>query len=120
MRARSKLRHAGLIMKFLVLWRIELSLVSAEMARAIGRMPDYGVRLEGDGTVIARYHVVGAHGGAWIYDVSSHEEFEHLLAQAPVFNFATYTIHALAGMETATATAPRRDLQPEPSRELPE
>ena len=39
----------------------------------------------------ARYHVVGAHGGAWIYEVDSHEEFERLLATAPVFDFATYT-----------------------------
>lgn len=86
-------------MKFLVLWRIELSMVSAAMARAIGRMPEYGVRLETEGKVVARYHVVGAHGGAWIYDVSSHEEFERLLGRAPVFNFATYTVHALADMD---------------------
>lgn len=86
-------------MKFLVLWRVELSRVSAEMARAIARMPEYGRRLEAEGKVISRYHVVGAHGGAWIYDVTSHEEFELLLGQAPVFNFATYTVHALADME---------------------
>ena len=33
--------------------------------------------------MLMRYHVVGAHGGAWIYDVDSHEEFERLLAVAP-------------------------------------
>lgn len=87
-------------MKFLVLWQIELSMVSAEMARAIGRMPEYGARLQREGKVVARYHVVGAHGGAWIYDVQSHEEFERLLGRAPVFNYATYTVHALADMET--------------------
>ncbi len=86
-------------MKFLVLWRVELSLLSAEMARAIGRMPEYGRGLEDAGKVVSRYHVVGAHGGAWVYDVDSHEEFERLLARAPVFNFATYTVHALADME---------------------
>jgi muconolactone delta-isomerase len=48
--------------------------------------------------VLARYHIVGAHGGAWIYEVESHEEFERLLAVAPVFNFARYTIHPLADM----------------------
>jgi len=50
--------------------------------------------------VIARYHVVGAHGGAWIYEVDSHEEFERLLATAPVFNFAAYDVRPLADMST--------------------
>jgi muconolactone delta-isomerase len=85
-------------MKFLALWSIELSLVSDAMVRAIARMPDYGQRLEQQGKVLARYHVVGAHGGAWIYEVESHEEFERLLAMAPVFNFARYTVHPLADM----------------------
>jgi muconolactone delta-isomerase len=85
-------------MKFLALWSIELSLVSDAMVRAIARMPDYGQRLEQQGKVLARYHVVGAHGGAWIYEVDSHEEFERLLAMAPVFNFARYTVHPLADM----------------------
>jgi muconolactone delta-isomerase len=85
-------------MKFLVLWRIELSLISRELAQAVGRMADYGAELEAAGKVSARYHVVGAHGGAWIYDVESHEEFERLLARSPVFNFAHYDVHALAEM----------------------
>lgn len=85
-------------MKFLVLWRMDLSLLSREMARAVGGMAAYGRSLERAGKVLARYHVVGAHGGAWIYQVGSHEEFERLLAQAPVFNFARYEIHALADM----------------------
>jgi muconolactone delta-isomerase len=85
-------------MKFLALWNIELSLVSDAMVRAIARMPEYGQRLEQQGKVLARYHVVGAHGGAWIYEVESHEEFERLLAMAPVFNFARYTVHPLADM----------------------
>jgi muconolactone delta-isomerase len=85
-------------MKFLVLWRIELSLLSREMAGAISKMATYGAKLESDGKVIARYHIVGAHGGAWIYAVDSHEEFERLLARSPVFNFARYEVHALAEM----------------------
>jgi muconolactone delta-isomerase len=95
-------------MKFLVIWRIDLALVSGELARAIGRMPAYGERLEADGKVLARYHVVGSHGGAWIYDVDSHEEFERLLGIAPVFNYAAYEIHALADMD--------REAPPEPPR----
>ncbi|MEP6648964.1 MAG: muconolactone Delta-isomerase family protein [Lapillicoccus sp.] len=86
-------------MKFLVLWNLELSLVSAETARAVGRMPDYGARLEEQGKVLARYHLVGAHGGAWIYEVDSNEELERLLARAPVYNVARYTVYALADME---------------------
>jgi muconolactone delta-isomerase len=85
-------------MKFLVLWRMELSLLSREMAQAVTRMADYGAALEQDKKVIARYHVVGAHGGAWIYEVDSHEEFERLLARAPIFNFARYDIYPLAEM----------------------
>ena len=85
-------------MKFLVLWSLEQSLLSDAMVRAIARMPEYGRRLEEQGTVLMRYHVVGAHGGAWLYDVTSHEEFERLLAMAPVFNFARYDIRPLADM----------------------
>lgn len=85
-------------MKYLVLWRMELSLLSSEMAAAVSRMPRYAGPLEERGTVIARYHLVGQHGGAWIYDVSSHEELERLLAMSPVYNFARYEIHPLAEM----------------------
>jgi muconolactone delta-isomerase len=87
-------------MKFLVLWRLELGLLSKEMAQAVGRMAAYGSALEKQGKVLARYHVVGTHGGAWIYVVESHEEFERLLARAPVFNFARYEVLALADMST--------------------
>ncbi|MGH8962784.1 MAG: muconolactone Delta-isomerase family protein [Jatrophihabitantaceae bacterium] len=85
-------------MKFLVLWRMELSLLSREMAQAVARMSDYGADLETRGKLLSRYHVVGAHGGAWIYEVDSHEEFERLLARSPVFNFARYEVYPLAGM----------------------
>ena len=85
-------------MKFLVLWNLELALVSDAMVAALARMPEYGERLEREGKVLVRYHVVGAHGGAWIYDVGSHEELERLLAVAPVFNVAHYTVHPLAEM----------------------
>ncbi|HSV38695.1 MAG TPA: muconolactone Delta-isomerase family protein [Nocardioidaceae bacterium] len=85
-------------MKFLVLWHLEQSLLSDAMVRSIARMPEYGTRLQEQGKVLMRYHIVGAHGGAWIYDVASHEEFERLLAMAPVFNFSRYTVHPLADM----------------------
>jgi muconolactone delta-isomerase len=89
--------------KFLVLWRIELTLLSKEMAGAVARMSEYGAELEHSGKVLNRFHVIGAHGGAWIYEVDSHEEFEMLLARAPVFNFARYEVMALADMSRLDA-----------------
>jgi muconolactone delta-isomerase len=96
-------------MKFLVIWRMELSLLSKEMAQAVGGMAGYGATLEREGKVASRWHVVGAHGGAWIYDVESHEEFERLLARAPVFNFARYEVYALADMGTSPASSVSRE-----------
>jgi muconolactone delta-isomerase len=93
--------------KFLVLWRMELNLLSREMAQAVGRMAQYGATLEEEGKVDARYHIVGAHGGAWIYDVDSHEEFERLLARAPIFNFARYDIYPLAEMSSPSQARER-------------
>ena len=90
-------------MKFLVLWKMELTLLSKEMANAVARMADYGAELEQQGTVSARYHVIGAHGGAWIYDVDSGEQFEMPLARAPVFNFARYEVLPLADMSAIKA-----------------
>jgi muconolactone delta-isomerase len=84
--------------KFLVLWRMELTLLSSEMAAAVAKMPRYARPLEQNGTVVARYHLVGQHGGAWIYDVSSNEDLERLLALSPVYNFARYEVHVLAEM----------------------
>lgn len=86
--------------KFLVLWTLEQGLLSDHMAKAVGRMPQYGDDLASKGKVVAKYHVVGGHGGAWIYDVESNEELELLLAQAPVFNFARYDVRPLAEMAT--------------------
>jgi muconolactone delta-isomerase len=85
-------------MKFLVMWQVEQALLSDVLVGAIARMPEYGARMEASGKVEFRYHVVGAHGGAWLYDVGSHEELERLLAMAPVFNFAHYQLHPLAEM----------------------
>jgi muconolactone delta-isomerase len=84
--------------KFLVLWKLELSRISPETMRTILRQQDYGQRLAAEGKVHARYHLVGAHGGAWIYDVESNDELDTLLAQAPVYNLASYEVHPLAEM----------------------
>jgi muconolactone delta-isomerase len=85
-------------MKFLVIWQIELSLLSTQLAAAVARMPAYAQPLERTGKVIGRYHMVGRHGGAWIYDVESNEELERLIGSAPVYNFAHYDVYPLAEM----------------------
>lgn len=87
-------------MKFLVMWELELSRLSMEVVHAVMRMPEYAQKLNDQGKLERRYHVVGKHGGAWIYDVVSNEELERLLAMAPVYNYARYDIYPLAEMET--------------------
>lgn len=87
-------------MKFLVIWRVELSRVSAELMRSVLTMPDHAKPLEERGKVIGRYHIVGSHGGAWIYDVDSNDELEMLLAQSPVYNFSHYEVYPLADMSS--------------------
>lgn len=95
-------------MKFLVLWRLELGRLSAEVMRAVLRMPEYGDPLLEQGKVLARYHIVGGHGGAWIYQVETNEELELLLAQSPVYNFARYRIYPLADMTAPPVAAPEQ------------
>ena len=85
-------------MKFLVLWHFDISRLTPEVVRAIAEQPKYGERLEKEGKLECRYHVVGSHGGAWIYKVDSNEELDRLLAMSPVFNFATYQVLTLAEM----------------------
>jgi muconolactone delta-isomerase len=92
--------------KFLVIWKLELSLLSSHVAAAVARMPAYAKPLERSGQIEARYHIVGAHGGAWLYDVASNEELERLIALMPVYNFAHYTVHPLAEMPEWNETAP--------------
>jgi muconolactone delta-isomerase len=84
--------------KFLVLWKLELGRLTPEAVRGVMRMQEYGKRLESEGKVLSRYHVVGSHGGAWIYVADSHQELDRLLALAPVYNFATYQVFPLAEM----------------------
>ncbi len=85
-------------MKFLVMWRIELGRLSPEMVKAVMRVQDYARPLEEQGKVVGRYHIVGSHGGAWIYSVESNDELEMLLARSPVYNFARFEVYPLADM----------------------
>ncbi len=90
-------------MKFLVLWSLEVKLLSSQMMKAVLKQQEHARKLEEQGKLIHRYHVVGRHGGAWIYEVSSNEELDRLLASAPVFNFAHYEVLPLAEMTDQAA-----------------
>jgi muconolactone delta-isomerase len=92
-------------MKFLVIWKLEIGRLSGELMRAVLRMRDHAQPLEEQGKVIGRYHIVGSHGGAWIYNVSSNDELEMLLAQSPVYNYAHFEVYPLADM-TSLPVAP--------------
>ncbi|HEY9785736.1 MAG TPA: muconolactone Delta-isomerase family protein [Candidatus Obscuribacterales bacterium] len=87
--------------KFLVIWSLEPNLLSQEAVKSVLKMPAYAEKLLAERKLEKRYHVVGAHGGAWIYDVSSNEELDRLLALAPVYNFARYQVFPLAEMTDA-------------------
>lgn len=86
--------------KFLVLWSLEQAHLGTEMINAVLRMPSYAEKLIAEGKLEKRWHVVGKHGGAWIYSVDSNEELDRLLAMAPVYNFAKYEVLPLAEMVT--------------------
>ena len=85
-------------MKFLVLFRLDTGRPSPELIKAIAEQPNYGKKLESEGKLECRYHLIGQHGGAWIYKVKSNEELDLLLAMAPVYNYAKYEVLPLADM----------------------
>ncbi len=93
-------------MKFLVVWKMEISRLSSEMMKTVLRMPDYAKPLEDSGKVVGRYHIVGYHGGAWIFDVGSNDELEMLLAQMPVYNFSHFDVYPLADMSSLPVVPP--------------
>jgi muconolactone delta-isomerase len=89
--------------KFLVLWSLNLQVgIRAglpEVAKMLSDLRDYAKKLHEEGKLEHYYHVVGRHGGAWIFNVESNEELEILLAKMPVYNFSTYEIHPLSEMK---------------------
>jgi muconolactone delta-isomerase len=64
--------------------------------------------LEESGKVVDRYHIVGYHGGAWIFNVESNDELEMLLAQAPVYNFSHFDVYPLADMSSLPVVPPEQ------------
>ena len=93
-------------MKFLVTWQLEISRLTADMMKTVLNMADYAKPLEESGKVIGRYHIVGSHGGAWIYNVESNDELETLLARSPVYNFAHFQVYPLADMSALPVRPP--------------
>ncbi len=85
--------------KFLVIWSLQPDGLRQDLTQAVLRMPEYAKDLRNRKKLDVRYHIVGGHGGAWIYDVDNNEELDRLLAMSPVYNFATYTVYALAKMD---------------------
>ena len=84
--------------KFLVLWSLEPALINGDAMKAVLAMPAYAEMLIANKKLDKRYHIVGRHGGAWIYEVESNEELDRLLALAPVYNFSRYEVYPLAEM----------------------
>lgn len=87
-------------MKFLVIWSLVIERLSEPMLKAVLRVPEYAKPLETNGKIEKRYHIVGKHGGAWIFNVESNEELERLLAMSPVYNYSRYEVIPLADMES--------------------
>jgi len=81
-------------MKFLVLWEFQSEIRGGlpEVAKLLTGLRAYARELHDQGRLERYYHVVGKHGGAWIFDVESNEELEILLAKMRVYNFVKYTI----------------------------
>ena len=90
--------------KFLVLWSLDTSKLGTDAVKSVLAMPAYAEKLKKAGKLEKRYHLVGQHGGAWIYDVDSNEELDRWLAQAPIYNFANFTLHPLAEMPETPGT----------------
>jgi muconolactone delta-isomerase len=75
------------------------------MMAAVMDQSNYRKKLETEGKLECCYHVVGSHGGAWIYIVTSNEELDRLLAMSPVFNFSSYQVLPLAEMADPVGTS---------------
>ncbi len=95
--------------KFLVIWSLDVGSIGPQAINAVLKMPAYAQELFGKKKLEKRYHIVGSHGGAWIYDVNSNEELDILLAQAPVYNMARYYVYPLAEMQSPTITMQEPD-----------
>ena len=93
-------------MKFLVLWHFDVTRLTADVVRAIAEQPKYGEKLEADGKLECRYHVVGSPGGAWIYNVASNEELTQSQAKASNQIGSELLIQTRPHLEKASSATP--------------
>lgn len=84
-------------MKFLVMWSVSPGVPRTDaLMKAVFRQADYVQKLEGKHLIEKHYHIVGRHGGVWIFDVSSNNELERLLAGSPLYNYSEYEVSPLS------------------------
>jgi muconolactone delta-isomerase len=95
-------------LKFLVLWHLGTGQPGPDLIKAVAETPNYAKKLFADGKLECRYHLIGKHGGAWIYNVKSNEELDLLLAMSPVYNYAHDEVLALAEMSDAATVIGKR------------
>lgn len=70
------------------------------MVQAVMRMPDYAKKVKDDKSCWHSITLWADKTEPWIYDVTSNEELERLLAMAPFYNYAHAEVLPLAEMET--------------------
>jgi muconolactone delta-isomerase len=91
-------------MKFLALWSFHSFVrMGPEVAKTLMDLQDYAAQLRNSGKLERNYHIVGKHGGAWIFDVASNEELDRLIAMMPVYNFVNYEVFPLTEMGGGSA-----------------
>ena len=93
--------HLVKSLKFLVLWSFQAGIRVGlpEVAKMLVDLQEYAKQHRKENKLERYYHLIGKHGGAWIFDVNSNEELDVLLAKMPVYNFAVYEIYPLAEMK---------------------
>ncbi|MEM2856876.1 MAG: muconolactone Delta-isomerase family protein [Candidatus Nitrosocaldaceae archaeon] len=85
-------------MKFLVIWSFRVTSITSDVIKNIFSLREYAKSLKEKGKLEMYYHIVGKHGGAWIFNVESNEELENLIAAMPVYNLVEYEIYPLTEM----------------------
>ncbi len=85
-------------MKFLVIWSFIKMQITPDLVKIVFDLRDYARKLKEQDKLEVNYHIVGKHGGMWIFNVESNEELENIIAAMPVYNFADYEIYPLTEM----------------------
>ena len=85
-------------MKFLVIWSFIKMQITPDLVKIVFDLRDYARKLKEQCKLEVNYHIVGKHGGMWLFNVESNEELENIIAAMPVYNFADYEIYPLTEM----------------------